>query len=94
MGNLHKIAALYDLLNGLEADLGLSDLSHPQKSVLCAIELLSEDNDEVPLQDIQNHRLMSDVSRPTFFRSLKYLLENEYLTVNYYKGYSAYRIKR
>lgn len=94
MGKLHKIASLYELLSDLEADLGLSDLSQPQKAVLCAVELLSEHGEEVPLQDIQKHRLTSDVTRSTLFRSLNYLLENEYLTVRYYKGYSAYIINR
>lgn len=94
MEKLHKIAALYDLLSDLEADLGLADLSPPQKAVLCAVELLSEHGEEVQLQEIQKHRLTADVSRPTLFRSLKYLLENKYLTVKYYKGFSVYIINR
>lgn len=94
MKKLREFAALHELLKDLEADLGFADLSQPQKAILCAVELLSERGTEVPLRDIQKHRLTSALSRPTLFRALKYLLDNEYLVVNYYKGRSTYFINK
>ena len=94
MDKMQKIAALHELLSDLEADLGLTGLSQPQKAILCAVELLSQRGAEVPLQDIQKHRLTAGLSRPTLFRSLKYLLENNYLIVKYYKRSSTYLINR
>lgn len=94
MNDLYKIAALYKLLGTMEADLGMSSLTQPQKSVLYAVELLSEGRAEVPLQDIMNHEIIAGLSRPTFFRSLKFLLEHKFISVNYYKGFSTYKVVR
>lgn len=78
----------------MEHDLGLSALSDAEKSVLYAVELLADDNNVAPLSRVRCHSLVAGLSRPTFFRALKRLVDDGILEASYGKNASFYRIAK
>ena len=74
-----KVAALQTLLLGMERDLGLDDLSAAQRKILYATQLIQEEKTGAPLSEMITHPLLSDLSRATFYRALKSLVEDGYL---------------
>jgi uncharacterized membrane protein len=86
------MAALRALLESMEQELGLDDLSEAEKSVLYAVELLGEEGGEVPLAQITKHSLVARLSRPTFYRALRQLVNEGVLEASYAKNASFYRI--
>lgn len=75
----YQIAALRDMLHGMETDLGLESLSPTQRDVYYAASLLVNEGAQLTASTLQDHRLTKHLSRPTFFRSLKWLVSNGYL---------------
>ena len=70
-----KLAALRSLLHGMERELGLDDLSQSQRDVYYAASLLHGAGEPITTELLQTHPLTRDIPRPTFFRSLKSLLD-------------------
>lgn len=92
MTNLGKVAQLKQLLQGMERDLGVDKLSSIQRNIVYSAKLLSSDDNVVETDDLRNHELLSGVSRSTFFRALKELVEAGYLSHKEGKKRSAYII--
>ena len=76
---LNGIASLRALLADMEADLGLHELTEPQRDILYAASLLSTKNDGVTTTELHQHSLVRGMTRSTFFRSLKALSDSGYL---------------
>jgi uncharacterized membrane protein len=72
---LKRLAELRQILLGMEKDFGLAELSEAESKVLYAMRLLMEQKSEVALTDLQGHPLTSGLSRSTFFRALRHLVE-------------------
>ena len=70
-----KLASLRSALHLMERDLGLDDLSGTQRDVYYAANLLSDECGEFTTSQLHEHALTKDISRPTFFRILKSLLQ-------------------
>ena len=66
------------LLHDMETELGIAHLKHIERDVLYAIENLSENTQDIAAKDILEHNLIKSVSRPTIYRALK-TLQNENL---------------
>lgn len=79
---LNGIAALRALLADMEADLGLRELTEPQRDILYAATLLSAKSSGVTTSELHQHSLVKGMTRSTFFRSLKALSENGYLVAS------------
>lgn len=75
-----KFSKLYELrcmLRQMEADVGLADLTQPEKDVLLAAHSLSEKPDgEITSDQIRQHELVSDLTRSTYHRALRTLLSH------------------
>ena len=74
-----KVAALQTLLLGMERELGLDDLSAAQRKILYAAQLIQEEKTSAPLSEMITHPLLSGLSRATFYRALKSLIDDGYL---------------
>ncbi len=64
----------------MEKSLGLDQLSPIERDVYCAANELAATCDQVKTTSLIAHDLMADVSRPTFFRALKSLVDKGYLS--------------
>lgn len=76
---LNGIASLRALLADMEADLGLHELTEPQRDILYAASLLASEDEGVTTNALHQHRLVRGMTRSTFFRSLKALSDSGYL---------------
>jgi hypothetical protein len=68
---LKKFITLKLLLNEMEEELGLSDLSDAEKNIYLAAQDLSSEGSYVATKDLLDHKLTQNLTRPTFFRCLK-----------------------
>lgn len=68
---IKKFIALKLVLNEMEQDLGLSDLSEAEKNIYLAAQDLSSESNFIATKDLLNHTLTQSLTRPTFFRCLK-----------------------
>ena len=74
MGNsLKALADLKLLVRQTETELGISDYSHLNRSLLMAVNDLHENNGRTATSDLIDHPLLSEFSRPSIFRALKAL---------------------
>ncbi len=64
----------------MERSLGLQDLSPVERDVYCAASELAQQHGKVQTTGLLRHTLVVDVSRPTFFRALKSLVNKGYLS--------------
>ncbi|MCE8514211.1 hypothetical protein KBY24_20195 [Ruegeria pomeroyi] len=80
MQTLSKLAELRRLLHSMERTLGLQDLSPVERDIYYAASELSENDRRVRTVGLIEHALLETVSRPTFFRALKSLVNKGYLT--------------
>ena len=92
MTNIGKIAELKQLLLGMERDLGVDDLGTAQKHIVYAATLLAQESISVESDEIRKHELLSGVSRSSFFRALKDVVEAGYLSHVDGKKRSSYEI--
>jgi RIO-like serine/threonine protein kinase len=76
---LMRLADLRQLLLDMERDLGLADLPEQETRLLYAVAIQTRAKPEVSLVELQEHPLMADISRSTFFRALKHLIKRDYL---------------
>jgi uncharacterized membrane protein len=72
---LKRLAELRQILLGMEKDFGLAELSEAESKVLYAVRLLMEQKSEVTLTDLQGHPMIFGMSRSTFFRALRHLVD-------------------
>lgn len=73
--SIRKLAQLKSVLIDMERSLGLSDLGEAERSILAAAADCADSNDIVKTGDIYDHKCVAHVSRPTFFRAVKRLVE-------------------
>lgn len=78
--NINGMAALRNLLANMETDMGLHELSGPQRDILYAASLLSSEGGLVTAGALHQHPLVCGMTRSSFFRSLKSLCDAGYLT--------------
>lgn len=80
MMEISKLAELRKLLQSMERSLGLQDLSPVERDVYYAASEISKSDEEVRTVLLIEHSLLQTVSRPTFFRALKSLVNKGYLS--------------
>ena len=64
------------MVQGIEYDLGLSDLGNIEKRVLVTITAFYDQSGVASTAEILAHPLLNAFSRPSLFRALKFLEEN------------------
>ena len=75
-----EAAMLRALLQKMEQDLGLDDLTHSERDVLYAARLAETNSaDVIRSEDIRNIDLISDMPAPTFYKALQQLVNLEFL---------------
>lgn len=80
MSDLSKIAELRKLLMGMERAMGLQGLSPAERDIYYAAADLSKDSANIRTTGLMEHTLVTEISRPTFFRALKSLVDKGYLS--------------
>ena len=80
MPEISKLAELRKLLLGMERAMGLQELSSAERDVFYAASDTAEFEEKIQTTGLMNHTLVTDISRPTFFRALKSLVEKGYLS--------------
>ncbi|TMV03699.1 hypothetical protein FGK63_18695 [Ruegeria sediminis] len=80
MIEISKLAELRKLMQSMEQTLGLEELTPVERDIYYAAGELSETGNEVRTYGLIEHTLVKSVSRPTFFRALKSLVEKGYLS--------------
>ena len=73
MNSLKALAELSQIVHGMERDLGLTNLSDPDKRVLLSIVREAQEHGTAKTRNVVNICMEQGVSRPTIFRSLKAL---------------------
>ncbi|MFO8124912.1 hypothetical protein [Yoonia sp.] len=79
MKSIAQVAHFKEILFGMERDLGLDDLGRIEKNILYAATILSETADKFESEQIRTHALLSGVSRSSYFRALKEVVDAGYL---------------
>ena len=95
MNRMAKYSSLISVLKQMEVDMGLSDLSEPERLVVAAIISLQEKLDEaefVPSKAIMQHELCAKIPAPTFFRALKELLRTDTISMPEGRKKGLYRL--
>ena len=72
---LMRIADLRQLLREMELDLGLGKLTRPEADLLLAASQRRDAVDGVSVVELQDHPLVKDMPRATFFRALRSLVD-------------------
>jgi predicted HTH transcriptional regulator len=80
MTDISKLAELRKLLLGMERAMGLEDLSSVERDIYYAASDLAKQTAGVRTTGLLAHALVQNVSRPTFFRALKSLVNKGYLS--------------
>ena len=80
MSKFNKFTQLKELLFAMEQDLGISELSEPEKCVFSCIVQATEAGGSISTKVIQQHLLTSNLSRPTLFRAIKKLLAKDIIS--------------
>lgn len=81
--DLNRVAALRALISQMEHDLGLADLSEPQKNILYAAHLIDcRKNIIISTKLLRNHPMTSNLPHATFFRALSKLVDRGLLYRN------------
>jgi len=76
MTNLKVFANLLKITQTMEADLGLSALTQIDRQVLATIVLVSGDGrTDAQLDDIRTHNLLATIPMPSFYKSIKSLIQ-------------------
>lgn len=74
-----KLAALRSMLWQMEIEVGLEDLSQPQKDVYYAACLVADEGQLVSSDTVRRHPMLAPMARPTFYRALKELVDKGFL---------------
>lgn len=89
-----KIAALRNMLWQMEVEVGLEELPQPQKDVFYAACLTADDNQLVHSDTVKQHPMLALMSRPTFYRALRELVEKDLLVHAGQRKDGRYLVKR
>ncbi len=77
----------------MERSLGLEELSPVERDVYYAANEVAKDSGGVQTTRLLNHPLVAGVSRPTFFRAVKSLVKQGYLSQSDQIGRGLYSVK-
>jgi hypothetical protein len=80
MSKFSTFTQLKELVFAMEQDLGISELSEPEKCVFSCIVQATEAGGSISTKAIEKHILTSNLSRPTLFRAIKQLLAKDIIT--------------
>ena len=80
MNKFSTFAQLKELIFAMEQDLGISELSEPEKCVFSCIVQATEAGGPISTKTIEKHMLTSNLSRPTLFRAIKQLLAKDIIS--------------
>ena len=80
MSKFNTFTQLKELMFVMEQNLGISELSEPEKCVLSCIVQTTEAGSSITTKAIEKHILTSKLSRPTLFRAIKQLLARDIIT--------------
>ena len=76
---LRSLVQLKKAMLGLEADLGISDLSEVEKTILISITEVCEVSGEFNSQDLRQHILVKNIPIASYHRSLKSLQNSGFI---------------
>ena len=76
---LRSLVQLKKAMLGLEADLGISDLSEVDKTILISITEVCEVSGEFNSQDLRQHILVKNIPIASYHRSLKSLQNSGFI---------------
>jgi len=93
MSDISKLAKLRKLMLEMERSMGLQDLSPVERDIYYAATELSDAFNSVRTTNLLDHKLVVEVSRPTFFRALKSLVSRGYLIQPQETGRGQYIVK-
>lgn len=79
MSEISKLTELRKLLLNMEKSMGLQELSSVERDIYYAASDHAISTGAVKTTVLQDHTLLTNVSRPTFFRALKSLQSKGYL---------------
>ncbi len=94
MPEISKLTELRKLLLGMERSLGLQELSHTERDIYYAASDIAKTEKQIRTTGLMEHALVAEVSRPTFFRALKSLVEKGYLAPSQGRSRGLYEINR
>ena len=80
MNKFSTFAQLKELIFAMEQDLGISELSEPEKCVFSCIVQATEAGGPISTKTIEKHMLTSNLSRPTLFRAIKQLVAKDIIS--------------
>ena len=80
MSRFNTFTQLKELMFAMEQDLGINELSEPEKCVFSCIVQATEAGGSITTKAIAQHMLTSNLSRPTLFRAIKQLLAKDIIT--------------
>ena len=89
-----KLALLRSMLWQMEVEVGLEQLSQPQKDVYYAACLVADYERQVYSDTVRHHPMLAPMTRPTFYRALKDLVDKGFLTAASQRRDGRYLIKR
>jgi hypothetical protein len=92
---LAQLAQLIEVVDAMQSDLGLSDLSTSERTVLLAVCATAQDTDEGLIgrtEAAREHPIARKMSQPTFHRALRRLIQRD-LVCKSDRGPGHYRIK-
>ena len=89
MSKFNTFVQLKELMFAMEQDLGISELSEPEKAVFSCIVQASATGEPISTKSIEQHILTSKMSRPTLFRSIKQLLALDIISQPSHGHYQA-----
>lgn len=78
----------------MEVEVGLEDLSQPQKDVYYAACLVADEDQLVHSETVKRHPMLALMARPTFYRALKDLVDKGFLVIAGSRKDGRYLIKR
>ena len=93
MSEISKLTELRKLMLEMERSMGLQSLSSVERDIYYAASDLADRPGGVQTTSLQQHSLVSEVSRPTFFRALKSLVGKGYLGQSLVSGRGQYVVK-
>lgn len=89
-----KLAALRNMLWQMEVEVGLEDLSQPQKDVYYAACLVADEDRIVHSDSVKRHPMLAPMARPTFYRAMKALVARGFMTAAGQRKDGRYLIRR
>ena len=73
---LVQACKLFDLLNCIETDLGLSCWSEDERRIIYALVDLGKNGQHVPSRSVREHLFCRNIATPTFYRALRKLTDS------------------